>query len=269
MRTLTGGKNSERRTRVRSYLREVTRVDPDNVILEPDLARSRGLTSTVCFPMGNLAPEGSVIKSTAIDPTVVDEDGVYRNVGPARVFRSEKDAIAAIKSRDDGEKIEAGDIMVLSCGGPLGTGMEEVYQITAALKHLSYGKHVALITDARFSGVSTGACIGHVGPEALAGGPIGKVRDGDVIEIVVDRENLEGTINLVGEAGENRGSDWGDAELDGRPDPQDLEPHPELPDDSRLWAALQNASGGTWGGCVFDVDAIIETLEAGGKALGR
>ena len=150
-----------------------------------------------------------MIKSTAIDPTVVDEDGVYRNVGPARVFRSEKDAIAAIKSRNDGEKIKAGDIMVLSCGGPLGTGMEEVYQITAALKHLSYGKHVALITDARFSGVSTGACIGHVGPEALAGGPIGKVRDGDVIEIVIDRENLEGRINLVGEADENRGSGLG------------------------------------------------------------
>ena len=260
--------DSERRTRVRSYLREVTRVDPDNVILEPDLARSRGLTSTVCFPMGNLAPEGSVIKSTAIDPTVVDEDGVYRNVGPARVFRSEKDAITAIKSRDDGEKIEAGDIMVLSCGGPLGTGMEEVYQITAALKHLSYGKHVALITDARFSGVSTGACIGHVGPEALAGGPIGKVRDGDVIEIVIDRENLEGTINLVGEAEENRGPDWGDAEMSRRPDPIDLKPHPELPDDSRLWAALQNASGGTWGGCVFDVDAIIETLDAGRQSVG-
>ena len=259
--------DSERRTRVRSYLREVTRVDPDNVILEPDLARSRGLTSTVCFPRGNLAPEGSVIKSTAIDPTVVDDDGVYRNVGPARVFRSERDAITAIKSRNEGEKIEAGDIMVLSCGGPLGTGMEEVYQITAALKHLSYGKHVALITDARFSGVSTGACIGHVGPEALAGGPIGKVRDGDVIEIVVDRVNLEGTINLVGEAGENRGLDWGDAEMCRRPDPMDLAPHPELPDDSRLWAALQNASGGTWGGCVFDVDAIIETLEAGRRAL--
>ena len=259
--------DSERRTRVRSYLREVTRVDPDNVILEPDLARSRGLTSTVCFPRGNLAPEGSVIKSTAIDPTVVDDDGVYRNVGPARVFRSERDAITAIKSRNEGEKIEAGDIMVLSCGGPLGTGMEEVYQITAALKHLSYGKHVALITDARFSGVSTGACIGHVGPEALAGGPIGKVRDGDVIEIVIDRVNLEGTINLVGESGENRGPEWGDAELSKRPDPKDLAPHPELPDDSRLWAALQHASGGTWGGCVFDVDAIVETLEAGRRAM--
>ena len=258
---------SERRTRVRSYLREVTRVDPDNVILEPDTARSRGLTSTVCFPRGNLAPEGSVIKSTAIDPTVVDEDGVYRNVGPARVFRSEKDAITAIKSRDEDEKIKAGDIMVLSCGGPLGTGMEEVYQITAALKHLSYGKHVALITDARFSGVSTGACIGHVGPEALAGGPIGKVRDGDVIEIVINRVNLEGRINLVGESGEYLGPEWGDAEMDGRPDPIDLRPHPELPDDSRLWAALQHASGGTWGGCVFDVDAIVEALQMGRSAL--
>ena len=258
---------SGRRQQVRRYVREVTGVDPDNVILEPDRARSRGLTSTVCFPAGNLAPEGSVIKSTAIDPTVVDDDGVYRNTGPARVFRSERAAIAAIKSRDEDERIKAGDIMVLTCGGPLGTGMEEVYQITAALKHLSYGKNVALITDARFSGVSTGACIGHVGPEALAGGPIGKVREGDLVEIAVDRNNLEGTINLVGDNGEDRGVEWGNAELSRRPDPDDLEPHPSLPDDSRLWAALQHASGGTWGGCVFDVDAIVETLEAGRQAL--
>ena len=159
------------------------------------------------------------------------------------VFRSERAAIAAIKSRDEDERIKAGDIMVLTCGGPLGTGMEEVYQITAALKHLSYGKHVALITDARFSGVSTGACIGHVGPEALAGGPIGKVREGDIVEIVVDRNELSGSINLVGEGGDNRGAEWGDSELEMRPDPNDLEPHPSLPDDSRLWAALQHASG--------------------------
>ena len=261
--------DSERRHDVRQYLRNETGVDPDNVIMTPDKAKSNGLTSTVCFPAGNLAPEGSVIKSTAIDPTVVDEDGVYRNTGPARVFRSERAAIAAIKSRDDDEKIKAGDIMILTCGGPLGTGMEEVYQITAALKHLSYGKNVALITDARFSGVSTGACIGHVGPEALAGGPIAKVREGDLVEIVVDRNTLEGTINLVGENDRNLGADWGDAELSARPDPDDLEPHPSLPDDSRLWAALQHASGGTWGGCVFDVDAIVETLDAGMKALGR
>ncbi len=261
--------SSERRQDVRRYLTEVNGIDPDDVVMSPDRAKSKGLTSTVTFPAGNLAPEGSVIKSTAIDPTVVDDDGVYRKVGRARVFRSERDAVRAIKSQDDAVKIQAGDILVMTCGGPMGTGMEEVYQITAALKHLSYGKHVALITDARFSGVSTGACIGHVGPEALAGGPIGKVREGDEIEIVVDQINLEGTINLVGTDGANNGASWGDAELANRPTPNDLAPHPDLPDDSRLWAALQNASGGTWGGCVFDVDAIIETLEAGKKALAR
>jgi putative YjhG/YagF family dehydratase len=261
--------DSERRHDVRKYLRDVDGVDPDNVIMSPEGASKKNLTSTVTFPMGNIAPEGSVIKSTAIDPTVVDDDNVYRNTGPARVFRSERDAMGAIKSRDDDHKIKAGDIMVVTCGGPLGTGMEEVYQLTAALKHLSYGKHVALITDARFSGVSTGACIGHVGPEALAGGPIGRVQDGDLIEIIVDRKNLSGSLNLVGVNGENKGADWGTAELERRGEPGDLAPHPQLPDDSRLWAALQSASGGTWGGCVFDVDSIVETIEAGKKALGR
>ena len=210
-----------------------------------------------------------MIKSTAIDPTVVDDDGVYRNTGKARVLRSERDAIRLIKSRDENERIKAGDIMVLTCGGPMGTGMEEVYQITAALKHLSYGKHVALITDARFSGVSTGACIGHVGPEALAGGPIGRVQEGDTIEIVIDRNTLEGSINLVGRNGDVESAEWGTAELERRAEPDDLAPHPQLPDDSRLWAALQGVSGGTWGGCVFDVDEIVKTLEAGKKALGK
>ena len=200
---------------------------------------------------------------------MVDDDGVYRNTGTARVFVSERDAIRAIKTRDESFKIKAGDIMVLACGGPLGTGMEEVYQITAALKHLSYGKHVALITDARFSGVSTGACIGHVGPEALAGGPLGRVHEGDLIEIIVDRNDLIGSINLVGEDGEYRGADWGTQELEERPTPDNLAPHPQMPDDSRLWAALQAASGGIWGGCVFDADAIIETLEAGKEALAK
>ena len=258
--------DSERRSEMRDYLRKVDGTDPDDIIMSPDRAKSKGLTSTVTFPRGNLAPEGSVIKSTAIDPTVVDDDGVYRNTGKARVFALERDATRAIKTRDEDYKIKAGDIMVLSCGGPMGTGMEEVYQITAALKHLSYGKHVALITDARFSGVSTGACIGHVGPEALAGGPIGKVQDGDLIEIIVDRNDLAGSINLVGSGDENRGVEWGDAELERRVSPNHLAPHPELPDDSRLWAALQSASGGIWGGCVFDVDEIIDTIEAGIRA---
>jgi len=261
--------DSERRRDVRKRLSQVNSVDPDHVIMNPEDAKKRGLTSTVTFPMGNIAPQGSVIKSTAIDPSVVDGDGVYRNTGPARVFSSENDAIRAIKSNDDSVKIKTGDIMVVKCGGPQGTGMEELYQITAALKHLSYGKNVALITDARFSGVSTGACIGHVGPEALAGGPIGKLKDGDQIEIIVDRVNLSGSINLVGESGNLMGSDWGDKELVERPMPEDLSPHPKLPEDTRLWAALQSASGGTWGGCVFDVDDIVETLEAGLKALGK
>ena len=254
---------SERRHQVRKQLKEVNGVDPDKIIMSPDVAKSAGLTSTVTFPKGNLAPEGSVIKSTAIDPSVVGNDGVYRNTGPARVFVSESDAIRAIKTTDMKLQIQPGEIMVLTCGGPLGTGMEEVYQITAALKHLSYGKEIALITDARFSGVSTGACIGHVGPEALAGGPIGKVQDGDLIEIIIDKNNLVGSINLVGDKSGNKGKAWGDKQIDTRPCPTNLRSHPKLPIDSRLWAALQDASGGTWGGCVFDVDDIVQLLEAG------
>jgi putative YjhG/YagF family dehydratase len=162
---------STRRRRLRELLQTRDNVDADDVILDPDTARSRGMTSTVTFPVGNLAPEGSVIKSTAIDPDVVDDDGVYRITGPARVFITERDAIAAIKGQTT-QPVVAGDIVVLICRGPLGAGMEEIYQITAALRYLEFGKQVAVITDARFSGVSTGACIGHVGPEALAGGPI-------------------------------------------------------------------------------------------------
>jgi len=256
---------SERRTRVRQALLDQDGVDPDDVIMTPDRARERGLTSTVTFPRGNLAPEGSVIKSTSIDPSVVDPDGIYRKEGPARVFTTEAAAIAAIK--DGG--IQGGDVMVLCCRGPMGTGMEEVYQLTSALKYLPFGKQVALITDARFSGVSTGACIGHVGPEALAGGPIGKLRDGDTIRIEVDRNRLTGSLDLVGEEGRKFSPEEGIEVLRARPPRPDLASDPQLPDDTRLWAALQQAGGGTWGGCVYDVDAILEVLAAGTKALGR
>src|SRR5579871_4912662 len=157
---------SERRQRFRAVLRERDRIDPDTVIMSPQQARSRGLTSTVTFPRGNLAPEGSVIKSTAIDPSVVNANGVYDKTCRARVFTTERAAIAGIKSG----AVQPGDVLVLCCRGPLGSGMEEIFQITAALRHLSWGKQVAVLTDARFSGVSTGACIGHVSPEALAGG---------------------------------------------------------------------------------------------------
>ena len=250
-------RESPRRVALKRALREQDGVDPDDAIMTPDRARSRGLTSTVCFPMGNLAPEGSVIKCTAIDPSLVGEGNVYRHSGPARVFVTEAAAIEAIKKGE----IAQGDVVVLVCSGPKGAGMQEIYQITSALKQLPHCKHVAVLTDARFSGVSTGACIGHISPEALAGGPIGKVRDGDRIEIAIDREALAGSVNLVGEAGESFGADEGSRRLAQRKSRDDLAPHPDLPEDTRLWAALVEASGGVWGGCVYDVDRITAQLE--------
>lgn len=260
---------SERRQKVRQILREQDNIDPDNVILSPQRALERGLTSTVTFPVGNLCPEGSVVKSTSINPDVIDDDGVYRKKGPARIFTSERDAIAAIKGTGEKTKVQPGDIIVVVGRGPLGSGMEETYQLTAALKHLEWGKEVALVTDARFSGVSTGACIGHMGPEGLAGGPIGKLREGDTIEINIDTVNLTGTINLVGHDGKEYSPKEGAEVLNTRDPLPDMLPEPRLPDDTRLWAALQNASGGTWAGCVYDVDRIIELLEAGKRALAE
>jgi putative YjhG/YagF family dehydratase len=250
---------SERRQRLRERLHQADGVDPDTVIMSPRKAKERGLTSTVTFPRGNLAPDGCVIKSTAIDPSVVDADGVYRKIGPARVFTTEKSAVAALKSHGP-ERVLSGSIIVLICRGPMGTGMEEIYQVTSALKHLSFGKHIAVVTDARFSGVSTGACIGHVAPEALAGGPIGKVLDGDVIEIVIDRLRLEGSLNLVGQGDQRFGAELGTEVLKERACRVDLAPDPQLPNDTRLWAALQQAGGGIWGGCVYDADAIMNSL---------
>jgi putative YjhG/YagF family dehydratase len=247
---------SERRSQLRAELTRRDGVNPDDVIMSPDKAKERGLTSTVCFPVGNIAPEGSVIKSTAIDPTVVDEDGIYRNTGQARVFTAERDAIAAIKNG----QIQAGDIIVLICRGPMGAGMEETYQLTSALKYLDFGKHVAIITDARFSGVSTGACIGHVGPEALAGGPVGKIRNGDRIRIEINRNTLEGSIDFVGEDDREFTPDEGSRILAERPADPSLVADSNLPDDTRLWALLQKYGGGTWGGCVYDVDAIEQAL---------
>lgn len=257
---------SDRRQAMREELRKRDGVNPDDVIIPPAEARKRGLTSTVCFPTGNICPEGSVIKATAIDPKVVDADGVYRKQGPARVFITEKDAVAAIKGQTD-NPIKPGDILVLISRGPMGSGMEETYQITSALKFLKWGREVAVITDARFSGVSTGACIGHVGPEALAGGPIGKLRDGDIIEIEIDRNLLIGKVNFVGLPGGIVDPEEAAHLLSIRPMRRDLSPDDALPDDTKLWAALQAAGGGTWGGCVYDVDRIVELLDAGRIAI--
>ena len=237
-------------------------MNPDDVVLPPEKARERGLTSTVTLLTGNLAPEGAVVKSTAIDPSVMDADGVYRKTGRARVFTTERAAIAAIKGQSE-QQIRPGDVIVLMGRGPMGGGMEETFQLTGALKHLPWGKEVAVITDARFSGVSTGACIGHVGPEAMAGGPLGHVRESDTIQVIIDRVNLTGSIDLVGHAGQRYSPQEGAAVLASRPSHPDLAPDPDLPDDTRLWAALQNVGGGTWGGCVYDVDAIIDHLKKG------
>jgi putative YjhG/YagF family dehydratase len=258
--------SSERRQASRARLAQADGIDPNQVIFDLPGAKRAGLTSTVVFPSGNIARQGSVVKATAIDPIAVGADGVYRHRGPARVFVSEPAAIAAIKGLTE-PAVRADDVVVLIGAGPLGTGMEETYQLTSALKYLPWGHRVAVVTDARFSGVSTGACIGHVGPEALAGGEIGKLRDGDVIEIVVDRNGLEGQVNLVESEGRALDAAEAAALLAARALHPELAPNRKLPDDTRLWAALQQVSGGTWGGCVYDVDLILRTLDAGVAAL--
>ena len=247
---------SERRKRMRELLYQRDGIDPETVILNPAQAKAAGLSSTVVFPKGNLAPEGSVIKATAIDPSMVGADGVYRHEGPARVFTSEPLAIRAIKNGG----IKPGDVLVLMGRGPMGCGMEEIYQITSALKHLPFGKQVAVVTDARFSGVSTGACIGHVGPEALAGGPLGRLRENDRIRIIVDRNTLEGSVDMVGDANGLLDPQAATKLLDSRTPVEGLAPDPNMPDDTKLWAMLQQMGGGTWGGCVYDEKALQKKL---------
>ncbi len=246
--------NSERRKRLREKLYHLDGIDPEDVISDPQSAALKGFSSTVTFPTGNLAPEGSVVKSTAIDPGLISVEGIFYHEGPARVFGSEGEAIKAIKREGRGG-IEAGDVIVMAGIGPLGCGMPETYQLTAALKYSTAGKGVALLTDGRFSGVSTGACIGHISPEALAEGPIGKLRDGDTIRIRIDCHKLEGSINLVADNAEEI--------LRERSLNPIIRQNPNVPDDTRLWAALQNASGGSWQGCVYDVDKILEVLSKG------
>ncbi|WP_027087899.1 YjhG/YagF family D-xylonate dehydratase [Cohnella panacarvi] len=263
--TLDWWETSERRRRMRALLADQEGIDPDTVIYRPEAARKAGLAPTVTFPTGNLAPEGSVIKSTAIDPSMLDENGVFRHVGRVKVFVTEREAIRAIKTGG----ISAGDIMALIGRGPSGTGMEETYQLTSALKHLAFGRQVSLLTDARFSGVSTGACIGHIGPEALAGGPVGRLRDGDWIDIRIDTRKLEGSIDMVGCGDVPEEPEAGSAVLAVRSPHPGMAEDPSLPDDTRLWAALQAASGGTWKGCVYDTERILRVLEAGMSALAK
>ena len=146
---------------------------------------------------GNLAPDGSVVKRSA----VVDEMLVHE--GPARVFDCEEDAIAAIK----GGKIVEGDVVVIRYEGPKGgPGMREMLNPTSAIAGMGLGSSVALITDGRFSGASRGASIGHASPEAAVGGPIALVEEGDLIQI--DIPNLSIHLDVSDEELAKRKENW-------------------------------------------------------------
>jgi putative YjhG/YagF family dehydratase len=235
--------SSRRRSRLRERLAELDGIDPDDVIRP---GPEQALPGTVTILHGNLAPGGAIVKSTAIDPALLDPAGRYEVTGPARVFTTELAAIEAIKRRS----VHPGEVVALIGVGPV-IGMPETYQLTAALKHIDEGGLIPLVTDGRFSGVSTGPCVGHITPEASAGGPLGQLRDGDPIHIVIDTVGLTGAVDALVE----------ERELRNRP------PHPDLaagladiPADTRLWAALQAHGGGSWAGCVYDVDEILARL---------
>ena len=177
-------------------------IDPGDIIMSPEKAKIRGLTSTMTFLQGNLAPEGALVKSTAISPSRIDDDGVFRHEGPARVMANESEAIEAIKSGI----IQPGDTMVLIGLGP-GCGMPETFQITTALKHIKGGESIALLTDGRFSGWTKGyLAIGNVCPEAQVGGPLALVRDGDKIDIDVPNRKLD--VDISEEEIAQRRSEW-------------------------------------------------------------
>ena len=144
-------------------------------------------TGGIAVLRGSLAPEGSVVKRSAVAPEMLVHEG------PARVFECEEDAQAAINAGD----IHPGDVVVIRYEGPRGgPGMREMLNPTSAIMGMGLGSSVALITDGRFSGATRGACIGHVSPEAASGGPIGVVREGDIIRIDIPGNRLE---LLVGE----------------------------------------------------------------------
>jgi len=150
------------------------------VIMSPAQAKARGLTSTVTFPRGNLAPEGSVIK--------VAGHKRLEHRGPARVFDAEEAAMAAVESG----RIRPNDVLVIRYEGPKGgPGMREMLLVTAAIAGIAeLSETVALITDGRFSGATRGLMAGHVAPEAAVGGPIAAVEEGDIIHIDIPNRKI-------------------------------------------------------------------------------
>lgn len=168
--------------------------DPD--VIRP-IENPYSETGGLAVLTGNLAPDGGVVKRSA----VVEEMMVHE--GPARVFECEEDAIVAIK----GGKIVAGDVVVIRYEGPKGgPGMREMLNPTSAIAGMGLGSSVALITDGRFSGASRGASIGHVSPEAAVGGPIALVEEGDIIKINIPENKIE--LDVSDEILEKRRADW-------------------------------------------------------------
>ena len=257
--------SSERRVELRARLADMDGVDPDDVISPAERAHAKGMTSTVCFPGGNLAPGGSVIKSTAIDRRALDEDGVYRLTGRARIFTSERDAIAAIKGTV-GEPIGAGDVIVLAGRGPRNRdggdrAVDDGAQVPAVrrVRSRSSPTHASPASrQVRASATSS--------PEALEGGPIGRLVEGDIVRVVVDPERLEASVDLVGHGNEEFTAGEAALVLGERPRRADITADPDLPADTALWAKMQSASGGLWGGCVYDHDAIIAALDRSERA---
>ena len=153
----------------------------NNEVIRP-LSQAYSATGGISILFGNLAPEGSVVKSAAVAPEMLVHQG------PARVFDSEEAATAAIMNRE----IRSGEVIVIRYEGPRGgPGMREMLTPTSLLSGMSMDKEVALITDGRFSGATRGAAIGHVSPEAAERGPIAAIRDGDIITIDIPNRKLE------------------------------------------------------------------------------
>ena len=153
-------------------------------------------TGGLAILFGNIAPEGAVVKAAGVDPVIM------QHTGPAVIFESEEDAMAGILNGG----VKAGDVVVIRYEGPKGgPGMREMLSPTSAVMGRGLGKSVSLITDGRFSGGTRGACIGHVSPEAAQGGPIGLLREGDLIEIDIPARTLN--VKLSVEELEARGKD--------------------------------------------------------------
>lgn len=190
-----GGGNGGTAVAANPCIEKTLKLDPFHCIREVEDAYSHDGGLTILY--GNLAPEGSVVKTAGVEPEMMAHSG------PAIVFESQEDACEGIL----GKKVKEGMVVVIRYEGPRGgPGMQEMLSPTSYIKGMGLGKSVALITDGRFSGGTAGACVGHVSPEAAEGGPIGLIRDGDIIEVDIPNRSLN--VKLSDEELEERRKGW-------------------------------------------------------------